>query len=82
MLAIMGLSSLMGAICHAMGCDGCWFAQQFHHVNWNGLHFQDTIFPLFLFLAGVSFPFSCAKSLERGLTRGRVRMKGRLNAIH
>ena len=39
MLFITGLSSLMIAICHALGCDGSWFAQQFHHVPWNGLHF-------------------------------------------
>ena len=81
MLFITGLSSLMIAICHALGCDGSWFAQQFHHVQWNGLHFQDTIFPLFLFLAGVSFPFSCAKSLERGLTRGRVARKAFRRAL-
>ena len=81
MLFITGLSSLMIAICHALGCDGSWFAQQFHHVPWNGLHFQDTIFPLFLFLAGVSFPFSCAKSLERGLTKGRVARKAFWRAL-
>ena len=81
MLFITGLSALMIAICHALGCDGSWFAQQFHHVKWNGLHFQDTIFPLFLFLAGVSFPFSCAKSLERGLTRGRVARKALRRAL-
>ena len=53
MLFITGLSALMIAICHALGCDGSWFAQQFHHVKWNGLHFQDTIFPLFLYRKNV-----------------------------
>ena len=81
MLFITGLSSLMIAICHALGCDGSWFAQQFHHVQWNGLHFQDMIFPLFLFLAGVSFPFSCAKSLDRGLTKGHVARKALRRAL-
>ena len=81
MLAIMGLSSLMSAICHAMGCDGSRFAQQFHHAKWDGLFFLDTIFPLFLFLAGVSFPFSCAKSLERGMTKGGVAWKSFRRAL-
>lgn len=36
-----------------------------HHVPWNGLTHHDTIFPLFLFLAGVSFPFSLAKQREQ-----------------
>jgi predicted acyltransferase len=38
------------------------------HVKWNGLQHHDTIFPLFLFLAGVSFPFSLAKQRENGAT--------------
>ena len=81
MFAIMGLSSLMVAICRAMGCDGSWFAQQFHHAKWDGLFFQDTIFPLFLFLAGASFPFSCAKSQSLGLTKGAVARKALRRAI-
>ncbi|MCF0234418.1 MAG: DUF5009 domain-containing protein, partial [Thermoguttaceae bacterium] len=36
------------------------------HVEWNGLRHHDTIFPLFLFLAGVSFPFSLAKRRANG----------------
>jgi predicted acyltransferase len=38
-----------------------WGASQLHHVVWNGFHFYDMIFPLFLFIAGISFPFSMAK---------------------
>jgi predicted acyltransferase len=38
-----------------------WWASQLHHVAWHGFHFYDMIFPLFLFIAGVSFPFSMAK---------------------
>ena len=75
MLAITGLSTLMIAICRALGCDGCWFARQFQHASWDGLFFQDTIFPLFLFLAGVSFPFSWAKSFSLGKTKGGVAIK-------
>lgn len=43
-----------------------WAHEQMEHVAWNGFHFYDMIFPLFLFIAGVSMPFSLAKRLERG----------------
>lgn len=38
-----------------------WWAEQLEHVPWHGFHFYDMIFPLFLFIAGISFPFSMAK---------------------
>jgi predicted acyltransferase len=38
-----------------------WWATQCNHVPWHGFHFYDMIFPLFLFIAGISFPFSLAK---------------------
>lgn len=37
---------------------------QMDHVKWDGFHFMDLIFPLFLFIAGLSFPFSLEKKLE------------------
>jgi predicted acyltransferase len=37
------------------------WAEQLEHVPWHGFHFYDMIFPLFLFIAGISFPFSLAK---------------------
>ena len=38
-----------------------WWAGQLEHVPWHGFHAYDMIFPLFLFIAGISFPFSMAK---------------------
>ena len=38
-----------------------WWAGQLDHVAWHGFRFYDMIFPLFLFIAGISFPFSIAK---------------------
>jgi len=38
-----------------------WWAGQLEHVPWHGFHFYDMIFPMFLFIAGISFPFSLAK---------------------
>lgn len=43
-----------------------WAAGQTEHVAWNGFAFWDLIFPLFLFLAGVSLPFSIAARRARG----------------
>ena len=41
-----------------------WWAGQMSHVEWHGFHAYDMIFPLFLFIAGVSFPFSAAKRMQ------------------
>lgn len=46
-----------------------WWAEQLEHVQWHGFHFYDMIFPLFLFIAGVSFPFSLAKRMTMNESR-------------
>jgi len=77
MLMIMGFATLVTSVCTWLGFGvDCALAQQFKHVEWNGLRFEDTIFPLFLFLAGVSWPFSCANQRKRGLSDGRIALKG------
>jgi len=40
-------------------------AQQLEHVEWAGFHFEDLIFPLFVFMMGVSLNFSLDRTLER-----------------
>ena len=76
MLFIMGFASLVTAICALFpnGSD-CFLAQQMEHVDWNGLRHLDTIFPLFLFIAGVSFPFSYAKQCANGAGRAGIYWK-------
>jgi predicted acyltransferase len=39
-------------------------SNQLHHTVWNGFTFYDVIFPLFIFIAGVSMPFSFSKQLQ------------------
>jgi predicted acyltransferase len=39
---------------------------QLEHVPWEGFHFYDLIFPLFLFVVGAVIPFSLGKLRERG----------------
>ena len=41
-----------------------WWGNQMTHVDWHGFHAYDMIFPLFLFIAGVSFPFSFKKRMS------------------
>jgi predicted acyltransferase len=57
---IIGLSALTGWPLFE------WLAKHMEHVQWEGFQFYDLIFPLFLFIAGVSMPFSIWKRKERG----------------
>lgn len=38
-------------------------ADQLEHVEWEGFHFYDLIFPLFVFIVGVSLVFSLTKTI-------------------
>ena len=77
MLFIMGLSGLIVNLA-ALAPDSAiagWFALQMKHVAWDGFAHHDTIFPLFLFIAGVSFPFSLQKQQEAGVGRRDIIIK-------
>ncbi|QMU28332.1 acyltransferase family protein [Adhaeribacter radiodurans] len=52
-----------------------WIADQLTHPAWHGFTFYDFIFPLFLFLAGVSLPFSLNKGLEMGMNKSDLYRK-------
>lgn len=46
-----------------------WMSGQLHHTTWNGITFYDMIFPLFLFIAGISMPYSMNnKTAQYGVT--------------
>lgn len=49
-----------------------WWAAQLDHVPWHGFVFYDMIFPLFLFIAGISFPFSLAKRIAKNDSRPSI----------
>ncbi|MBE6215380.1 MAG: DUF5009 domain-containing protein [Bacteroidales bacterium] len=76
MLFIMGFSGLVMSVCALFpeGTD-CWLYTTMRHAEWNGFTHHDTIFPLFLFLAGMSFPFSYAKQVSTGTPRSRIYLK-------
>ncbi len=42
------------------------FANQLYHTEWNGFTFYDLIFPLFIFISGVSLVLSLEKRIKRG----------------
>ena len=51
------------------------YAHTFHqlrHADWNGATATDMIFPAFLFMAGLSIPFSIASQLNKQATRGAI----------
>ncbi len=50
-------------------------ADELEHVDWQGLHFEDLIFPTFVFIVGVSLVLSLTKGVER---EGRARTAGRV----
>lgn len=69
MLMIAGAGSffvLLGGKTGYAWVDG--LAAQFEHPAWNGFTFYDFIFPLFLFIAGVSLSFSLASARKKGLS--------------
>ena len=76
MLFIMGLANLIISICALFpGGSECWLAETMVHAKWNGLTHHDTIFPLFLFIAGVSWPYSYAKQLSSGAANRQIYLK-------
>ena len=77
MLFIMGLATWVVALCNLFPSSGVmqWLSSQMRHVEWNGLAQHDTIFPLFLFIAGVSFPFSIAKQRAAGKSEKQIFVK-------
>ncbi len=47
-------------------------AAQMEHVPWEGFHFEDLIFPLFMFISGVAIPYSITAKVEHGVNRKKI----------
>jgi predicted acyltransferase len=52
-----------------------WWSVQMKHVDWHGFAFYDLIFPLFLFIAGISFPFSMAKNQQNSVSTKQLYLR-------
>ena len=49
--------------------------EQMEHVPWNGFHFYDLIFPLFMFISGVAIPFAIVSKLEKKVPKSSLAKK-------
>src|SRR5258707_4895677 len=80
MFWILGADSLVYALNRMSHSRPTSFlADQLEHAEWAGFHFYDLIFPLFVFLVGVSLVFSLSKTIEqagRGEALNRVFRRG------
>lgn len=65
---ILGLGSVVLAVMGRFAPDSpaaTLFKTQLAHVEWAGFHFEDLIFSLFLFIAGVSMAIALPRRMER-----------------
>ena len=70
--ALDEMSSGMGPIVSGIGH---FLGSQLTHVDWEGFRFYDLIFPLFIFVTGISIVFSLTQLVEReGTTQSHIRV--------
>jgi predicted acyltransferase len=73
--AMEALGEMTGGKGPAVGAVGGFFGTQFEHVDWEGLHFYDLIFPSFIFLTGVAIVLSLPRLVEReGMAKAHIRI--------
>lgn len=71
MLWITGGRTVVNALAAATGAPLVLaLGRQLEHTPWNGFTAWDLVFPLFLFLSGVTIPFSQDRKLAAGTPRG------------
>ena len=69
MFWIIGGSEIFTGLAKSIGGPFKLLVPQFEHVRWEGLHFFDLIWPLFMFIVGVSIPLSIEKRRAEGSTK-------------
>lgn len=82
MFWIIGGGSLIVALSKAL--DWGWLnvvAEQMEHVRWDGFHFEDLIFPLFMFISGVAIPYAITSKIEKGADKARLFRKAAKRGI-
>lgn len=76
MFLIIGGTAFIGSFIRAMEWESMeWLTAQFRHAPWHGLTFEDIIFPLFLFMVGVSMVYSIASSRRKGMSKKEIYRK-------
>jgi predicted acyltransferase len=76
MFWITGGGSLIAALAKYTGAG--WLrtvANQMEHAAWVGFNFQDLIFPLFMFISGVTIPFAVISKLEKNVPKAELAKK-------
>ncbi|HEY5511296.1 MAG TPA: DUF5009 domain-containing protein [Prolixibacteraceae bacterium] len=82
MLWIIGGGSLIVALAKVL--EWGWLntvAEQMEHVPWNGFHFEDLIFPLFMFISGVAIPYAITSKIENGTDKFTLFKKAAIRGI-
>ena len=67
-----GIGFVAGLLKLIFGYVPQWYIHHITHVEWNGFAAIDLVFPLFLFISGVTAPFSFAKAKRTGKPAWRV----------
>lgn len=73
MFWITGGGYLLITLSQMFGWSG--IENQMHHVRWEGFHFEDLIFPLFMFISGVAIPFSIKAKIEKNVPKNKLALK-------
>jgi predicted acyltransferase len=82
MFWIIGGGSLIVALSQALNWG--WMnvvAEQMEHVRWDGFHFEDLIFPLFMFISGVAIPYAITSKIEKGADKSALFKKAAKRGI-
>ena len=76
MLWIIGAGELVVALAQVTHWGWlAWFAGQQEHVEWAGFHFEDLIFPLFMFISGVAAALAILGKKETGQSQASIAWK-------
>lgn len=77
MFWIMSGEQIAHALAKATGWSVfIWLSGQLHHTVWDGFTFYDMIFPLFLFIAGVSMPYSMGNKMSKAGVDSAMQLPG------
>ena len=64
MFLLLFLGPVLRSICKLWPDGTAWLSPQLQHVSWEGFVAWDIIMPLFLFMSGITIPFSMARYKE------------------
>lgn len=78
MFWIIGGAGMVVALAKVLGLPENWtneLALQMTHVKWEGFHFFDLIFPLFVFISGVTIPYSVLSQKAKGVPIRKLQLR-------